>query len=275
MEDEKLLSRLQDVYKGADVSGGNEEACLEVAHEKTIGEILAWTMQTSPDVPKILWLSGMPGAGKSLIARSIAQRLNRSKQSSHFAVDFSFRRSDSEKRTPFALWCYILFKLASRYRVFKDVALSHLRAEGFDLASSEASDILKIITEAANIFLENRNDSTGPLPVIVIAIDALDECPQTSSSHISPRESVLAAIASLPRCFKVLVTSGEETDLDVVLRPVWLSLSFRTGKEVKAVDTRGMIISSEIVPDSGTLSFFFLSAHVHLCTHVQANRGIR
>ena len=230
MRDDMLLSTLQDVYKGTNVSAGNEEGCHVGTRETIITEILDWAALEGLDVPKILWLHAMPGAGKSAIARTVVDRLKRSERHSNFAADFFFRRDDIEKRTPFALWCHILFKLASRYPVFRDAALSRLRADGFDLASSKANDIVNVITNAANSLLD-KGLETGPLPVIVI--DALDECPQTSSSPVRPRDSVLEALIRLPRqCFRVLVASRPETDIDAALRPISQSMHLQTGTEV-------------------------------------------
>lgn len=169
---------------------------------------MEWLRSTTK--PNILWLKSMPGAGKSTIARTIVDCL---KNDLRPPVSFFFSRNDTNRLTPLALWCHVLYSLAMRYPAFRRAALLRLRADDMELASSQPKHIFDIIVSTIN-GLGDTDISPGQRPVIII--DALDECSLTSTSVAKQRHSVLAALSqweTLSPYFRLIVTSREEPDI--------------------------------------------------------------
>lgn len=213
--------------------------CLEGTREDIIVTILDWANEVSATT-SIFWMRGMPGSGKSAIARTLVHILKRSLR---LGSNFFFRRDDAGRRTPMALWCHMLYELSSRYPVFRSEALSALRSPDFQLGSSRPDDIVDIIFDGLRS-LTDTDIAPGQRPVLVI--DALDECPIHSSHMSRQRDTILRALArfqDLPsHCCKIIITSRDEDDIRSVLNnervtriflPAGLSVDSQSSSDIR------------------------------------------
>ena len=200
---------------------------MDGTREKVIKEIMDWVDVAKG--PNILWLRSMPGAGKSAIAQTLVQLLIKKRRS---GGNFFFSRDDTERRTPFALWCHILYSLSCQFPGFKRKAAEHIRVNLVEVQSSQASDILKIVFETL-ASLEEGDIPLDEMPVIVV--DALDECPMRSLRPSRRRQSVLDGLhrfSQLSSRIKFIVTSREDSDIRNVLENgISHSVHLHTGEQ--------------------------------------------
>ncbi|KAK8234075.1 hypothetical protein HDK90DRAFT_511830 [Phyllosticta capitalensis] len=159
------LEKLKDKLPYADGAAYNHRKqqarkCTEKTREKILDDIQSWQKQ---DAHNVFWLQGMAGAGKSTIARTVAERAN----DDGFAVgSFFFRRGDDAlgKSDKFVT------------TIVRELAVHPALCEIFDHALSKPNDVAirdlehqwqRLIKEP----LAERKDLR-----ILLVIDALDEC---------------------------------------------------------------------------------------------------
>ncbi|KAK8189772.1 uncharacterized protein BKA78DRAFT_353305 [Phyllosticta capitalensis] len=159
------LEKLKDKLPYADGAAYNHRKqqarkCTEKTREKILDDIQSWQKQ---DVHNVFWLQGMAGAGKSTIARTVAERANED----GFAVgSFFFRRGDDAlgKSDKFVT------------TIVRELAVHPALCEIFVHALSKPNDVAirdlehqwqRLIKEP----LAERKDLR-----ILLVIDALDEC---------------------------------------------------------------------------------------------------
>lgn len=234
-EDTKTLDQVRDAYAHYAVMTGDADGCLVGTRENVVSQVMDWVVAANRQ--NVLWLRSMPGAGKSTIARTIVRRL---KDGKRHGANFVFSRDDVERRTPFALWCHILYSLSCRFPAFKRAAATQLRDNRFEIGSSNAEDILNIVIQTISSL---PDDEIAPDELPVIVIDALDECPRYSSLVANPRQSVLDAISKwskLSSLFKIIVTSREDADIWKVLgdEKSAYSIHLHTGSDVDEHSSR-------------------------------------
>ncbi|PVF94574.1 hypothetical protein CPB86DRAFT_712903 [Serendipita vermifera] len=183
-------------------------------------EIEDWL--SNPDAPQVLWLADVAGAGKSTVAKEVAEKW---KAEGVLAGRFFFSRDAEETRTP---------KL-----FFTTIAQQGLAQLGEDVRSAVALGIRKLIDpvsatledQCTRIFVE-------PLQVIqepsVLVLDALDECePKTCQQLL---DILLPNLPNIPH-LKLFVTSRPESHIQRCLNEISLQeLSLRSNKEANSKD---------------------------------------
>ena len=161
-----------------------------------------------------MWLRGYPGAGKSTVASHFADQLF---QLHRLCIIFAFNRNDATN--PIDLWCTVAYELACRYHTCRDVIISKLKNDGFNLTNATARDIFQeLVVPSLRRLAESLKDfPLDSLPVFVV--DALDECGGLSntSGALAARKEVTSQIllwAKLVPGFKLVVTSRSESDIE-------------------------------------------------------------
>ena len=192
----------------ATFQAGDGDLCLDGTRVDILRRVVAWLDTNSTTM---LWIHGLPGAGKSAISRTIVSIL---KKRWSLGSDFFFSRDDAERRTPLALWCHILYDLSCQHSAFRTAVLAKLQAPDFKLGSAQPGELVDIIVNTVQAI---HNEATAHGPPLVVVIDALDECPQLSSSVSKQRKEVLAGLSKLyalrSTWFRVIVTSRAESDI--------------------------------------------------------------
>jgi len=215
----------------ATFQAGDGDLCLDGTRMDILRRVVAWLDTNSTTM---LWIHGLPGAGKSAISRTIVSIL---KKRWSLGSDFFFSRDDAERRTPLALWCHILYDLSCQHSAFRTAVLAKLQAPDFKLGSAQPGELVDIIVNTVQAI---HNEATAHGPPLVVVIDALDECPQLSSSVSKQRKEVLAGLSKLyalrSTWFRVIVTSRAESDICAFLDIEGVtSIELLAGK---AVDTQ-------------------------------------
>jgi len=185
---------------------------LEGTRVDILADIVDWINKSESDTPRVLWLHGQAGKGKSAIAHTIA---NWFEPLGALGSCFCFARDQQVERRHEKIFTTIAHDLADRDPTFKrivaeviagDKALSTTR----DVKRQWQKFILDPISKAAASMVGR----------VVIVIDALDETGvEASRKHIL---SVLASVqvAQLPSSFRVLITSRPLPDIMEALQGI-------------------------------------------------------
>ena len=181
------------------------KTCLEGTRTEILKEIVDWINDPDVNAPRIFWLHGQAGRGKSAIAHTIALWF---KNVGGLGSCFCFARDRQTERREEKMLPTIARDLADRHPAFRR-ALADALAKDHSL--KHTSDVIQ---QWEKLLLQPLSKvSAGLVGNIVLVIDALDESgPNSSREHIL---SVLKSTeaASLPSHFRILLTSRPLTDI--------------------------------------------------------------
>ncbi|KAG2340254.1 WD40 repeat-like protein [Suillus weaverae] len=221
--DQMALTTIETVHRIAedlDVSGmeyvpgagrNTSKNCLLGTREDILSEIKCWIRSMGEDVPRVLWLSGTAGKGKSAIAHTIA---NWSYERGGMRACFCFDRTREAERRHEKIFttiardladCDIIMRGALARAVHDDNEVKHT----VDISRQWQELVVGPIGEASKAI-------TAP---VLIVIDALDESGDTKS-----REQILRLLSGnpntsspplspLPSNFRIIVTSRPLEDI--------------------------------------------------------------
>ena len=190
-----------------------EKLCLEGTGKELLQEIVDWINNVEKDPPRIFWLHGPAGTGKSSIAHTIAHRFQ---QLERLGSCFCFDRSQMAERCHQKVFSTIAQDLANRDTSLRRqlTAVVHGNA-----ALKNTTDILQqweeLIAKPATALSEAI---MGP---IVIIIDALDESGDNNSRRVLLRilgnAIAESRITGLPPNLRILLTSRPLPDIYAAL----------------------------------------------------------
>ncbi|KZV71089.1 hypothetical protein PENSPDRAFT_734354 [Peniophora sp. CONT] len=193
---------LADMPRSKDVRYRPRKQCLPGTRTTLISRIMDWATLSEPDVPRTLLLTGLPGAGKSSIAHTVAHRLH---GLSRLAASYCFDRNDLANRRPALLLPTLARAIADFHPPFRN-ALA--RSALGDIQSTTELDV------QFEHFLLKPFKELDPLLVgpLVVLVDALDE-----SASPKDRRRLLAVLSELlpklPRNIRFILTSRPEDDV--------------------------------------------------------------
>ena len=186
----------------------HEKQCLDGTRTQILNEIVAWINNTDATAPRIFWLHGQAGKGKSVIAHTIALQ---AKNLGILGSCFCFTRVRQHEGLHSKLFPTIARDLADR-----DLRLRPLLAKviSSDHSLTDTADVMeqweKLIVEPLSRL---GGSSTGN---VVVVIDALDESgPENTRTIIL--KALAACDAKLPVNMRILLTSRPFMDIWDVL----------------------------------------------------------
>ncbi|KAJ2919842.1 hypothetical protein MD484_g626, partial [Candolleomyces efflorescens] len=224
-EDDQILQELKP--KGMELNTRPVAECMKGTRLDVLASIDDWIDDFQ--APNILWVRGFPGVGKSSIAATVisnVRRLNR------LGSRFIFEREKATVSTPNILWRSVAFDLARQYPSVRRMIVERLKDDDVDVETSNVKSLFRELIEEP--LEECEFIPPGRLPVIVV--DALDECGGRDGRRSINREGLLQTLkrwATLPRRFKLIVTSRIEDDILKVLDPISECIDLSTGNKVK------------------------------------------
>ena len=183
--------------------------CLDGTRGEILQEIIDWIHDPDINVPRIFWLHGQAGRGKSAIAHTIALWL---KNVGGLGSCFCFARDRQAECREEKMFTTISRDLADRDPAFRRALASAFTNNRSLMATPD------IFQQWEKLLLVPLSQvSTGETGHIVVVIDALDESgPEPSRSHIL-EVLVSARAAKLPSAFRLLVTSRSLPDIQAKL----------------------------------------------------------
>jgi hypothetical protein len=182
-----------------------QKLCLLGTRKELLDEITEWANNIEEDAPRVFWLHGTAGRGKSYIAHTIA---NLFKQLERLGSCFCFDRNRVADKRHEKIFSTIACDLADRDEQLRrqlSAAIHH------DTSLRKISDVHqqweKLIMEPAKALSE------GMMGPIVIVIDALDESGSALSRFHILRILADENITKLPAHIRILVTSRSLDDI--------------------------------------------------------------
>jgi len=189
-----------------------KKVCLEGTRVDILGDIVDWINNSEPDTPRVLWLYGQAGKGKSAIAHTIASWF---KSLGALGSCFCFTCDQQAERRHEKIFTTIARDLADRDHTFKQILAKVIAGDkalstSHDVEQHWEKFILGPISKAAMSLVER----------VVIMIDALDE-----SGVEASRKEILGVLASaqvteLLSSIRILITSRPLPDITEALQDV-------------------------------------------------------
>ena len=179
--------------------------CLEGTRTDLVRQIDTWA--NDPKGKCIFWLCGMAGTGKSTIARTVADALDKRQR---LGASFFFKRGEGDRGHAGRFFPTIAIQLA-------DVALglSHSIAKALDADSLLCERKLQEQFEKllSQPLLDAAKHTTSPSSLVIV-IDALDECERKEDVRTILR--LLAQVENIGSCrVRVFVTSRPELPIQL------------------------------------------------------------
>ena len=136
---------------------------------------MTWVNESDPaKAPPVFWLSGLAGLGKTTIAYSICERLDKD----HLPFVSYFCSLQLDCRNPKLLITTLCRNLAELYKPYAASVLSVLQANSNVVDAGLQIQINQLLAEPWQASIGQRKDSNLPIPIVVV--DALDECDRGS-----------------------------------------------------------------------------------------------
>ncbi|VDB93432.1 unnamed protein product [Peniophora sp. CBMAI 1063] len=225
-----LLGRL-DRVGFADLISQRRSGCLPGTRVAVLDTLFSWS--NDADAPRIYWLNGMAGTGKSAIARSFAQRLrdNGTLGGSYFCS----RESHPELADANRIVPTLAAALAGFDVQYKVALLSVLKRYSSDAHPSTwviKLQVKRLFFEPYSCYM--REVSTSPMPILVI--DALDEASDDTVGDLL--DSLTSVSRRLP--IKFFLTSRPERHIR------WRLDSFQYGNHLRLHDVEETIVTADI-----------------------------
>jgi hypothetical protein len=189
--------------------------CLPGTRTDILSKIMGWINDSRDDVPRVLWLSGPAGTGKSAIAHTIASSfIGVGGLGSCYCFD---RNTDHRHKMVFST---IARDLADRHpEMRRALADAVQNANALKTTADVVQQWQKLLMEPLGTLSES------PMGPVVIVIDALDESGKAMETrsdllHILAgklQDSTITHIAKLPKNFRIIVTSRPLHDIEAEL----------------------------------------------------------
>jgi hypothetical protein len=159
-----LLALLHPVPDATYDSMGSVSGCLAGTRKEIIGTIMEWVDGRSNQL--MCWLNGAAGSGKSAIARTIA---NLCEGSNRLGASFFFLRGAGRRSTITHFVSTLAYNLVFSVPATKPYIENALKRDPHIVHRSLERQFRQLIIDPVR-------SVKGPLPPMVITIDALDEC---------------------------------------------------------------------------------------------------
>ena len=210
MEQKEALKNLCPSLKAdhktvLDQQGLKREVCTDGTRVKILGDITKWANDRSLDSPRVFWLTGQAGSGKTTIAYTIAKRFEKGGNANHTVLGGNFlcSRQFQETQDQTRILPTIAYQLAKKCKPYANAL--HI-ADKFDSVNHDVSSQMKDLLAEPWQLSEPTRDPGSELPPYLVVIDALDEIKDNGGSVFL--HNLLVAIRENDlRGLKFLVTS--------------------------------------------------------------------
>ena len=203
------LPRADNALYNADIGDSNtltRELCTPGTRVAILERIYEWAQDSSSTSPRIFWLAGDAGSGKSTIACTVAGHFDdetESEAQNILRANFFCSRQFEETRRQKYIIPTIAHQLAHQSRSY---ARALLGANKFVVLSKQMKDLL------VGPWQRSANDRPPELPPYLVVIDALDEIEGEGGSAFL-RELLMTVDGGQLQGLKFLITSRPHREL--------------------------------------------------------------
>ncbi|KAK1234640.1 hypothetical protein PQX77_002154 [Marasmius sp. AFHP31] len=170
-------------------------------------ELMTWALPNSDndeEQPKVLWLRGSTGTGKSTIAARLAKLCD---DQSELAANFFFSRFNPNLNHPRFLVPALAYGLISSYPDLRDLVYKSIREKTRVLKADLDSQFQQLIAQP---LLQWRAAAGGPnTHAKLIVLDGIDECPHTDHQRLVLSMVLSAVTKGLPLRFLICSRSED------------------------------------------------------------------
>ncbi|KAF9553802.1 hypothetical protein CPC08DRAFT_216323 [Agrocybe pediades] len=173
-----------------------------------IQSVIDWTSGTGLSRKPILWLKGGAGAGKSAIARSVAERCS---DEGLLLGTFFFGAADPTRNHVKSLVATLSYQISIILPEFRDMVTSFIEDDMLIFDRSIQTQFSTLVIRPLSMVLANRPAASTVTPRLVI-IDGLDEC-----SSIESQRDLLFALQEVTNTtthIRFLICSRPESHLN-------------------------------------------------------------
>lgn len=196
--------------------------CLEGTRTEILSEIVDWINNPAVDSPRVFWLFGQAGTGKSSIAHTVAMRF---KDLGRLGSCFCFARDRQTERRHEKMFTTIARDMAGRDLLFRAAVAGTITSDPSLRTTPDVTQQWeKLIQEP---LLKVRDTALGN---VLIVIDGLDE-----SGDEASREHILKILASTP-----IAESSSNIRIFISSRPlpdIHTALSSSSNVKLRPMDT--------------------------------------
>ncbi|KAG9091479.1 hypothetical protein FRC06_000549, partial [Ceratobasidium sp. 370] len=207
-EIERMNATLREL-KPADLAGYDpDRQCIPGTRVGVIDKLVMWA-QNSDDGPRLAWVHGLAGLGKSSVATSVCRRLDDQRA---LTCSFFCKRDNPELRDPRRVLTTIICGLALRWEAYRDAVVAVIR-EDVELSSKHIQLLYDSLVTKPLQRLVGAKRLTSTL---VIVVDALDEC-----GEVATRKQLLASLLNMSQLIpslKIIATSRPDADIQEFFR---------------------------------------------------------
>ncbi|KAG8718386.1 hypothetical protein FRC09_012736 [Ceratobasidium sp. 395] len=202
-EIERMNVKLRELKPADLASYDPNRKCLASTRANIIGELTNWAQQ--PDTaPRLAWVHGLAGLGKSSIATSVCLQLDGQRT---LASSFFCKRDNPELRDPRRVLTTIVYGLALRWGAYRDAVVGVIG----DDPELHSKHIQPLYDSLVGKPLRNLVGEKRPSGIFVVVVDALDEC-----GDIVTRRQLLACLRSMLQLgpwLRIIATSRPDYDI--------------------------------------------------------------
>ncbi|KZV75910.1 hypothetical protein PENSPDRAFT_15420, partial [Peniophora sp. CONT] len=160
-----IFRRLNPV-DSADIDSQSPEGCMEGTRVSVLDDLYTWSRDEK--APRVFWLAGMAGTGKSAITRTFCRSLERDGLLG--GSFFCSRNGSAEQGDARRILPTLSVSLSSRDKVYRRRLLDALETSTVSASSNLCIQVDRLLKEPLT---RPRDDNP---PSLVLVIDALDEC---------------------------------------------------------------------------------------------------
>ncbi|RMJ08363.1 hypothetical protein CDV36_012018 [Fusarium kuroshium] len=196
---EGLLSKLPTAGAAFDHFDNQADvACHPNTRVELLKTIYEWTHE--PQSPRVFWLQGLAGTGKSTISHTVAREL----KGDALGASFFFKRGDGDRDNARHLFTTIAYQLARKLPLL----CKHI-CDAIENEPRMVEGYLSVQFQGLILGPLKKLQDEGFTRTLLVVIDALDECEQ--ETH---REAIIDLLTkSQLRNLKVFITSRPEFDI--------------------------------------------------------------
>ncbi|KAG8793289.1 POC1 centriolar protein A [Ceratobasidium sp. 428] len=180
-----------------------DRQCIPGTRGDIIDDLASWAQKPDSE-PRLAWVHGPAGFGKSSIATSVCMRLD-----GRLALASSFfcKRDSPELREPHQALTTIAYQLSLRCKPYSDALIAAIKQDP-ELCSRHLQPLYDALFDKPLRGLARDSQSTG---VLVVVVDALDECGETSTRK--QLLTCLQKLSGLVTWLRIIVTSRPDQDI--------------------------------------------------------------
>ena len=206
------MPRARKALYNADVGDSNtftREPCTPGTRVAILNRIYQWAQDSSSDSPRIFWLTGDAGSGKSTIAYTVAGHFDdetKGETQNILRASFFCSRQFEETRRQKCIIPTIVYQLAHQSRSYARALLGANKFGSVDVVSKQMKDLL------VGPWQRSANDRPPEFPPYLVVIDALDEIEHEEGS-VFLRELLMTVDGGQLQGLKFLITSRPHPEL--------------------------------------------------------------